>query len=115
MLMQEIPLPEKFRDHALAGKYSGFRECHTQPDRLLIYRIAENNGWLVHTGTLCDLFAERFRGEKLKVPFPRQNAAESAPGGLVYIFFEGFNARAGTPATTALAGTSLMTTAPAPM
>jgi len=32
-------LPEKYRDHYLTGDYKGFRECHIQPDWLLIYKI----------------------------------------------------------------------------
>ena len=36
------PLPEKNRDHALTGDWSGHRECHIQPDWLLIYRIEDN-------------------------------------------------------------------------
>ena len=32
------PLPEKNRDHALTGDWIGHRECHIQPDWLLIYR-----------------------------------------------------------------------------
>ena len=31
-LLQGIPLEDKYRDHALTGKYQGFRECHIQPD-----------------------------------------------------------------------------------
>ena len=34
------PLPEKNRDHALTGDWVGHRECHIQPDWLLIYRMA---------------------------------------------------------------------------
>ena len=37
MLQNNIPLEEKYRDHELKGKYQGFRECHIQPDWLLIY------------------------------------------------------------------------------
>ena len=37
MLQNNIPLQEKYRDHELKGKYQGFRECHIQPDWLLIY------------------------------------------------------------------------------
>lgn len=52
------PLPTKYRDHALKGDYAGCRECHIQPDWLLIYQI--NNNILVltllHTGTHSDLF-----------------------------------------------------------
>ena len=36
------PLPEKNKDHSLSGNWVGHRECHIQPDWLLIYRI-ENN------------------------------------------------------------------------
>jgi len=32
------PLEEKYRDHALTGNYTGHRECHLQPDWLLIYK-----------------------------------------------------------------------------
>ena len=35
-------LPEKNRDHALTGDWIGHRECHIQPDWLLIYRIEDN-------------------------------------------------------------------------
>lgn len=35
-------LPEKNRDHALAGNFVGYRECHIQPDWLLIYRIEKD-------------------------------------------------------------------------
>lgn len=38
-LLAGEPLDEKFRDHALVGNYIGFRECHIQPDWLLIYSI----------------------------------------------------------------------------
>ena len=38
-LQREESLPMKYRDHALTGDYTGFRECHIQPDWLLIYAI----------------------------------------------------------------------------
>lgn len=51
-------LEEKFRDHELTGLYKGFRECHIEPDWLLIYRYIE--GVLVlslsRTGSHSDLF-----------------------------------------------------------
>lgn len=52
------PLDEKYRDHALVGNYIGFRECHIQPDWLLIYSI-ENDKLILtasRTGTHADLF-----------------------------------------------------------
>ncbi|MCX6990213.1 MAG: type II toxin-antitoxin system YafQ family toxin [Chlamydiae bacterium] len=36
-LVHEEPLDSKFRDHKLSGNYIGCRECHVQPDWLLIY------------------------------------------------------------------------------
>ena len=37
-----MPLPEKYRDHALTGNFSGFRDCHVRPDLVLIYRLADD-------------------------------------------------------------------------
>ena len=52
------PLPEKYRDHALTGNYAGLRECHIQPDWLLIYLIEKDilTLTLTRTGTHSDLF-----------------------------------------------------------
>lgn len=49
-------LPEKNRDHALTGNWAGHRECHIQPDWVLIYRIIENTLVLslVRTGSHSD-------------------------------------------------------------
>ncbi|MDO5022234.1 MAG: type II toxin-antitoxin system YafQ family toxin, partial [Eubacteriales bacterium] len=51
-------LPENYRDHELTGNWKGHRECHIQPDWLLIYRIEENLLVLTlsRTGTHSDLF-----------------------------------------------------------
>lgn len=35
-------LEQKYNDHALKGKYLGFRECHLKPDLLLIYQKQED-------------------------------------------------------------------------
>ncbi|MFO7728923.1 MAG: type II toxin-antitoxin system YafQ family toxin [Desulfonatronovibrio sp.] len=35
------PLPPEYRDHRLKGKWHDFRECHIQPDWLLIYTITD--------------------------------------------------------------------------
>ena len=52
------PLPAKNRDHALSGIYEGCRECHIEPDWLLIYEIADQELilYLTRTGTHSDLF-----------------------------------------------------------
>ncbi len=49
-------LPAKNRDHILTGDYSGYRECHIEPDWLLIYRQVGNELRLDRTGTHADLF-----------------------------------------------------------
>ena len=49
-------LPEKNRDHALTGNWSGHRECHIQPDWLLIYYQTDTELYLYRTGTHADLF-----------------------------------------------------------
>ena len=58
MLQYNIPLEEKHTDHELKGKYQGFRECHIQPDWLLIYLKEDGilTLTLVDTGTHADLF-----------------------------------------------------------
>ena len=45
---------------ALLGKYKGYRECHIQPDWLLIYLIEDDilTLTLIDTGTHADLFDE---------------------------------------------------------
>lgn len=56
-LLEGETLPEKNKDHALTGNWKGFRECHIEPDWLLIYRIYDNTLVLslVRTGTHSDL------------------------------------------------------------
>lgn len=57
MLANEQPLPAKYRDHGLAGQYTGLRECHIKPDWLLIYKISSNQLilTLTRTGSHADL------------------------------------------------------------
>lgn len=57
-LAQERKLDQKYRDHRLTGNYDGFRECHVDPDWLLIYRINQKSLelFLFRTGTHSDLF-----------------------------------------------------------
>ena len=49
-------LPPKNADHNLAGNYAGFRECHIEPDWLLVYCQRGNELFLYRTGTHADLF-----------------------------------------------------------
>ena len=51
-------LPERFHDHQLSGNMSDFRECHIEPDWLLVYRLEDDELILIatETGTHADLF-----------------------------------------------------------
>jgi mRNA interferase YafQ len=49
-------LEAKYRDHVLVGQYKGTRECHIEPDWLLIYELAHSEVVLIRTGTHADLF-----------------------------------------------------------
>lgn len=51
-------LEVKYRDHTLSGDYDGYRECHIEPDWLLVYAIYDDCLVLAlaRTGTHSDLF-----------------------------------------------------------
>jgi len=55
-LIEERPLDQKYRDHFLIGNFKDRRECHINPDWLLIYRIDGNRIIFERTGTHSDLF-----------------------------------------------------------
>ncbi len=57
-LLEQTPLPEKYRDHPLVGDYAGFRECHVRPDWLLVYMVQSERLVLtcMRTGSHSDLF-----------------------------------------------------------
>ncbi|MDR1114013.1 MAG: type II toxin-antitoxin system YafQ family toxin [Candidatus Margulisbacteria bacterium] len=56
LIVGQQPLPEKQRLHTLKGVWSGYKECHIEPDWLLIYMETAANIILVRTGTHSDLF-----------------------------------------------------------
>ena len=51
-------LDAKYHDHYLTGVFGGFRECHIQPDWLLIYLVEKDilTLTLMNTGSHSDLF-----------------------------------------------------------
>jgi mRNA interferase YafQ len=49
-------LPIKFRDHKLVGSYKNRRECHVEPDFLLIYSVKDGTLFLERLGTHSELF-----------------------------------------------------------
>jgi mRNA interferase YafQ len=60
LLVTEQPLPDKYRDHALVNSrnYQDMRECHIEPDWLLVYKIVRESLILklIRTGSHSDLF-----------------------------------------------------------
>ena len=58
MLANGQTLPQQYKDHPLKGNYKGHRECHIQPDWLLVYRLKKEILvlLLVQTGKHNELF-----------------------------------------------------------
>ncbi len=58
MLAAGEPLPPRNRDHTLIGNFAGRRECHIEPDWLLIYKLDNITQTIIfeRTGTHADLF-----------------------------------------------------------
>ena len=58
-IQKEKDLPKKYRDHELVGNWKGYRECHIDPDWLLIYKVHQNEVRLLRlarTGSHAQLF-----------------------------------------------------------
>jgi mRNA interferase YafQ len=49
-------LEPKYKDHGLTGSLKGYRDCHVEPDRLLIYKLIGDRLFLERTGSHSDLF-----------------------------------------------------------
>ena len=56
LLVAGDSLPTRYQDHALSGDWKHHRDCHIEPDWLLIYKIDGDDLHLVRTGTHADLF-----------------------------------------------------------
>lgn len=57
-LVDQQPLERRYHDHALTGNLRGHRDCHIEPDWILIYRIDSDVREItfVRTGSHADLF-----------------------------------------------------------
>jgi len=55
-LVAGVKLEPKCRDHQLSGLWKGHRDCHIEPDWILIYRIEDENLILERTGSHSELF-----------------------------------------------------------
>ena len=60
LLCTRAPLPAALRDHALKGKWAGLRDCHVEPDLVLVYCIDHGQLQLIclRLGTHADLFGK---------------------------------------------------------
>ncbi|MGY3742298.1 type II toxin-antitoxin system YafQ family toxin [Leuconostoc inhae] len=58
ILVQQEPIPEKYKDHALSNNYNGERDLHIEPDWLLIYHYERDE--LVLTLTAMGSHSELF-------------------------------------------------------
>lgn len=56
MLMNGEELPQNCKPHMLSGNWSGYTECHVDPDWLLVYDIDEDLLTLYRTGSHSDIF-----------------------------------------------------------
>jgi mRNA interferase YafQ len=57
LLAEDKLLPERYRDHGLGGDWRDYRECHLEPDLLLIYRKPDPEVLqLVRLGSHSELF-----------------------------------------------------------
>ena len=56
LICEEVPLPAQNRDHTLSGNFSGYRECHVDPDWLLVYYYEDGVIVFARTGTHADIF-----------------------------------------------------------
>jgi mRNA interferase YafQ len=56
-LSAERELPARYRDHLLKGRHRDKRDCHIEPDWILLYAVQGNELVLYRTGTHPDLFA----------------------------------------------------------
>ena len=60
LLASQQTMPKNYHDHPLKGDMLGYRECHIEPNWLLVYRVYEDKLLLLAsgTGTHSDLFAK---------------------------------------------------------
>ena len=56
LLLASEPLPPRYQDHPLKGGFIGWRDCHLEPDWILIYRADASQVIFGRTGTHSDLF-----------------------------------------------------------
>lgn len=60
LLCTGTPLPQKYNDHPLIGKYKGYRDCHIAPDWILVYKTEKKISLITlqRTGSHSKLFGK---------------------------------------------------------
>lgn len=56
LLLSGESMPPKFKDHPLSGDWKNRKDCHIEPDWILIYMISNEELRLERTGSHSDLF-----------------------------------------------------------
>lgn len=56
LILSDQPLPKSYRDHQLTGQWKEHRDCHIEPDWILIYRVESGSLYLERTGSHAELF-----------------------------------------------------------
>lgn len=58
LLLDEGTIPPQYKDHGLVGEWKHCRECHVDPDWLLIYSITPEEIIAHRTGSHAELFGK---------------------------------------------------------
>jgi len=56
LLLEGLPLPRESGDHPLKGEWKPSRDCHIEPDWILIYSIDSDKVCFERTGSHADIF-----------------------------------------------------------
>jgi len=57
ILIEDKPIPPEYKDHPLKNNWRNHRDCHIEPDWLLIYKVDGNDLYFIRTGTHADIFS----------------------------------------------------------
>lgn len=55
-LLNDTPMPSKYKNHSLHGDWEGFMDCHIKPDLVLIYKIVDDKVQLHRLSSHSELF-----------------------------------------------------------
>ena len=55
-LINDLPVPNKYKDHALQSNLRQYRECHLKPDMLLAYQTTKDSVKLIAVDNHNNLF-----------------------------------------------------------